>query len=92
MEAVFLEATQRLAPPMGPGLSIKQADALQHLAFDWILSADKYVDPRFQELAVYRDQVLAGACITSMPMCGLPKLITVATCWNQATPGFAGSG
>jgi hypothetical protein len=67
VEAVFLEATQRLEPPTGPGLSVKQADALQHLAFDWILSADKYVDPRFQELAVYRDQVLAGACISALP-------------------------
>ena len=59
VEAIFLEAVQRLAPPAGSGLSVKQADALQHLAFDWILYADKYVDPRFQELAVYRDQVAA---------------------------------
>ena len=57
VEAVFLEVTQRLSPPAGAGLSAKQADALQHLAFDWILYADKYVDPRFQELALYRDQV-----------------------------------
>ena len=57
VEAVFLEVTQRLSSPAGAGLSAKQADALQHLAFDWILYADKYVDPRFPELALYRDQV-----------------------------------
>jgi len=62
VEAVFLEVTQRLSPPAGAGLSAKQADALQHLAFDWILYADKYVDPRFQELALYRDQVSSDCC------------------------------
>lgn len=57
VETVFLEASDRLVDGESSGLSERQADALERLAFDWILNAEKYVEPKFAELARARDKV-----------------------------------
>ncbi len=56
VEAVFLEASDRLVGGDTSGLSERQADALERLAFDWILNAEKYVEPKFAELARAREK------------------------------------
>ena len=56
VEAVFLEASDRLVGSDTSGLSERQADALERLAFDWILNAEKYVEPKFTELTRAREK------------------------------------
>ncbi len=68
VETVFLEAGGRLVGRGGGGLSERQADALERLAFDWILNAEKYVEPKFAELGRARDRVaqLCGMLLGSL--------------------------
>lgn len=57
VETVFLEAAIQLVGPESSGLSDRQAEALERLAFDWALNAETYVDPKFSELCRAREQV-----------------------------------
>ena len=57
VEAVFLEAAHQLVGPGSSGLSERQSDALERLAFDWALNAETYVDPKFSDLARAREKV-----------------------------------
>ena len=59
-ETIFLEAATATVGDGSSGLSSQQADALERLAFDWIMNADKYVEPRHTELLRPREKVLAG--------------------------------
>ena len=56
VESVFLEASVGLVGTASSGLSERQADALERLAFDWLLNADKYVEPKYPELHRARDK------------------------------------
>lgn len=56
VEAIFLEVVLWVTVPGSSGLSERQTDALQDLAFDWILAADRYVEPRYHELAWAREK------------------------------------
>lgn len=58
MEQIFLETAAQLVSQGSSSLSDRQADALEKLAFDWILNAEKYVESRFPELARARDKVV----------------------------------
>jgi hypothetical protein len=71
VETVFLEASCRAVTPGSSGLSERQADALERLAFDWVLNAEKYVDPRFVELAQAREKVGLALCRCSIRGVGL---------------------
>lgn len=65
VETVFLEAANQLVGPSSSGLSERQAEALERLAFDWALNAETYVDPKFSDLTRAREKVtFLGADIT----------------------------
>ncbi|KAL0053523.1 hypothetical protein WJX82_006983 [Trebouxia sp. C0006] len=65
VEAVFLEASHQLVGPGSSGLSGRQAEALERLAFDWALNAETYVEPKFSDLIRAREKVTClGADIT----------------------------
>lgn len=57
VETVFLEAANQLVAPGSSGLSGRQAEALERLAFDWALNAETYVEPKFGELTKSRERV-----------------------------------
>ncbi len=57
VEAVFLEASHQLVGPGSSGLSGRQAEALERLAFDWALNAETYVEPKFSDLIKAREKV-----------------------------------
>lgn len=57
VETVFLEAASQLVTPGSSGLSARQAEALERLAFDWALNAETYVEPKYGELTRYRERV-----------------------------------
>ena len=57
IEAIFLEMVVRVVAPGSSGLSENQISALQDLAFDWVLSADRYVEAQHAELASAREKV-----------------------------------
>lgn len=57
VETVFLEAANELVAPSSSGLSGRQAEALERLAFDWALNAETYVEPKFGELTRARERV-----------------------------------
>ena len=61
VEAIFLEMVLRVVAPGSSGISESQMNAMQDLAFDWILSADRYVEPRHVELASAREKVYSCA-------------------------------
>jgi hypothetical protein len=61
VEAVFLEASHQLVGPGSSGLSGRQAEALERLAFDWALNAETYVDPKFSDLTKAREKVRDAA-------------------------------
>lgn len=63
VETVFLEASEKAVGPGSSGLSERQADALERLAFDWLLNAEKYVEPRFVELLRARERVSPPALL-----------------------------
>lgn len=56
VEAMFLEVVLRVTLPGSSGLSERQTDALQDLAFNWILAADRYVEQRLHELGSAREK------------------------------------
>lgn len=64
IEAIFLEMVLRVVAPGSSGLSENQISALQDLAFDWILSADRYVEAQHAELASAREKVRAQKLLT----------------------------
>lgn len=57
VETVFLEASHQLVGPESSGLSGRQAEALERLAFDWALNAETYVEPKFSDLIKAREKV-----------------------------------
>ncbi|KAK9839278.1 hypothetical protein WJX81_005497 [Elliptochloris bilobata] len=76
VETVFLEASVRLVDGDSSGLSERQADALERLAFDWILNAEKYVEPKFAELVRAREKVarLCGVLLGSLSVTRLTPI------------------
>jgi hypothetical protein len=61
VEAVYLEATLQLVSKTSSSLSGSQAKALEDLAFDWVLNADKFVDSRFLDLLKAREKVRSAS-------------------------------
>ncbi|KAL3146696.1 hypothetical protein ABBQ32_000920 [Trebouxia sp. C0010 RCD-2024] len=57
VETVFLEASKQLVGPGSSGLSGRQAEALERLAFDWALNADTYVEPKYSDLGRAREKL-----------------------------------
>ena len=57
VETVFLEASKQLVGQTSSGLSGRQAEALERLAFDWALNAETYVEPKFSDLGKAREKV-----------------------------------
>lgn len=70
VETVFLEAANQLVAPGSSGLSGRQSEALERLAFDWALNAETYVEPKFSELTKARERVrlLLTICLLA-PIC-----------------------
>ena len=56
-EAAFLEAALQVVEPAADMLPDNQARAVEKLAFDWIISVEKYVGPQYPELGKARDKV-----------------------------------
>ena len=64
VEAVFLEASKQLVGPGSSGLSGRQAEALERLAFDWALNAETYVEPKYSDLGKAREKVQCRRILT----------------------------
>ena len=62
VEAIFLEAALAVVQQGADKLTERQAAALEGLAFDWIVNAERYIEPRFQELVKIRE-TLVRACV-----------------------------
>lgn len=73
VETVFLEAASQLVAPGSSGLSGRQAEALERLAFDWALNAETYVEPKFGELTRSRERVCS--LNSFVPACQVPASI-----------------
>ena len=58
MEAIFLEAALAVLKQGANKLTDRQAAALEGLAFDWIVNAERYIEARFQELVKIRDKMV----------------------------------
>jgi hypothetical protein len=58
VEAIFLEAALAVVKQGADKLTERQAAALEGLAFDWIVNAERYIEPRFQELAKIRETMV----------------------------------
>ena len=76
VETVFLEAANQLVAPGSSGLSGRQAEALERLAFDWALNAETYVEPKFGELTKSRERVSYN-CIDNGRLCNVDRV-----CWK----------
>ncbi|KAK9829934.1 hypothetical protein WJX72_008722 [[Myrmecia] bisecta] len=61
VEKVFLETSSQLVGPGTSGLTDRQSDALERLAFDWILNAEKYVESKHTDLSRAREKVTSLA-------------------------------
>jgi hypothetical protein len=64
VEAIFLEAALAVMKQGASKLTDRQAAALEGLAFDWVVNAERYIEPRFQELVKIRDKMVRAACCT----------------------------
>lgn len=83
VETVFLEASNQLVGPGSSGLSGRQAEALERLAFDWALNAETYVEPKFSDLTRAREKVWTAvidrSCsIAHCPCTAIFKIILAA--------------
>jgi hypothetical protein len=58
VEAIFLEAALAVLKQGANKLTDRQAAALEGLAFDWIVNAERYIEARFQELVKIRDKMV----------------------------------
>lgn len=54
---MFLEATLQLVSAYPAVLTAQQAREMEHLAFDWILNADKYVAINQGDLGTIKERV-----------------------------------
>lgn len=61
VEAIFLEAALAVLRPGADKLTERQAAALEGLAFDWIVNAERYIESRFHELLKCRDKMVSHA-------------------------------
>ena len=57
VEATFLEAALQVMDPAAEMLPDNQARAVEKLAFDWVISVEKYVGAQYPELFKARDRV-----------------------------------
>ena len=57
VERVFLQTSVQLIGEGSSGLLEKQAEALERLSWDWIINAEKYVEPKYAELHRAREKV-----------------------------------
>ena len=71
VETVFLEAANQLVAPGSSGLSGRQSEALERLAFDWALNAETYVEPKFSELVKARERVRLLTAPLLAPVCAI---------------------
>lgn len=58
VEAIFLETALAVLQQGADKLSERQAAALEGLAFDWIVNAERYIDARYPELIKCRDKMV----------------------------------
>ena len=60
VESVFLDAAERLVGAQTSGLSERQREAIERLAFDWIINRNTYIDSKHVDLMRARERVRAA--------------------------------
>lgn len=79
VEAIFLEAALAVLRQGADKLTDRQAAALEGLAFDWIVNAERYIESRFHELLKCRDKMVVESCAVMLGALSEQRLMPIVT-------------